>query len=175
MAGVIVADNDSLIRSILRAMLGDVGQDVLLAGDGEEAVRFASRMEASLVILDLNMPRMNGLMACQTIRALPGYAATPIVVLTALDQSRAGAAAQRAGATVVLHKPFQPATLLQLLSPYLGLDPSTQARLRRGAAQALQIAVNDPGGVRENIWGRSPSGRTAGPLDAGRDRLNVYR
>ena len=76
--GIIVADDDGMIRSILRASLDALDLNVFLASDGLEAVELASRIRAALIILDLKMPRMNGMLACQQIRLLPGNARTPI-------------------------------------------------------------------------------------------------
>jgi DNA-binding response OmpR family regulator len=59
-----------MIRSILRASLDALDMDVFLAADGLEAEEFASRIRAVLIILDLRMPRLNGLLACQQIRLL---------------------------------------------------------------------------------------------------------
>ena len=85
---VIVADNDAIIRSILRSVLEGEGFTVLPGIDGFEAVDIARRTQASLVILDYKMPHMDGITACSEIRQLPGYAATPIVILTAIRGGR---------------------------------------------------------------------------------------
>jgi len=139
--GVIVADNDMVIRGILRSILIGVGQEVHLAVSGEEAVAIASRMQARLVLLDLDMPKLNGLLACERLRALAGYASTPIVILTAYDGEDARRDAARAGATLFLVKPFQPAALLASLSPYLDIDTGTREAVTRAARRTRQIAI----------------------------------
>ena len=68
---VIIADNDYIVRGILRSVLEREGFTVLQAVDGLEAIDYASRTRALLVILDYKMPRLNGLGACAEIRRLP--------------------------------------------------------------------------------------------------------
>lgn len=176
MNGVIVADNDFLMRGILRSMLVGVGQTVFLASCGEEAVAFGTRLQARLVLLDLAMPRTNGLVACTQLRRLPGYAATPIVILTALEDAEARRAAVHVGATLFFTKPFRPASLLQALVPYLGLDPLTQETVARAAHRAQEIAAYDPDPA--STW-LQPSGaappRPSQAMEHGRSILDVYR
>src|ERR1700693_4100274 len=111
MPSVIVADNDLVVRGVLRSLLESVGQTVFLATCGEAAMAVAARVRANLVLLDLNMPRLNGFVTCEKLRLLPGYETTPIVVLSAHDGDRERHAAARVGATLFLSKPFQPAVL----------------------------------------------------------------
>src|ERR1700722_2593553 len=134
--GVVVADDDSMIRSILKDNLEAIQQDVFLANNGLEAVELASRMQASLVILDVKMPKLDGLVACERIRKLPGYALTPIVMLTFQDTERAQHAASRAGATMFLVKPFGSAALMLALSRYLPIDNTTQQAILDNAVRA---------------------------------------
>ena len=93
MKDVIVADNDYIVRGILRSILEREGFTVLQAVDGLEAIDYAMRVNARLVILDYKMPRLDGFGACAQIRHLPGYADTPIAVLTAFDNKDTRAAA----------------------------------------------------------------------------------
>lgn len=134
--GVIVADDDPMIRSILQGKLQAIEQDVYLANNGLEAVTLASQMQASLVILDVKMPKLDGLAACERIRRLPGYQTTPIVMLTFQDTERAQIAASRAGASMFLVKPFGSAALMLALSRYLPLDDATQQAIHANAIRA---------------------------------------
>lgn len=112
---VIIADNDQIVRGILRTMLEAEGFTVLQAIDGREAIGFAACTQARFVILDYRMPRLDGLAACAEIRQLPGYADVPIVILTAFHDDEARSAAQRAGASMFFTKPFRPIDLLRAL------------------------------------------------------------
>jgi two-component system alkaline phosphatase synthesis response regulator PhoP len=134
--GVIVADDDPMIRNILKDKLEAIEQNVFLANNGLEALGLASRMQASLVILDVKMPKLDGLLACERIRRLPGYATTPIVMLTFQDTERAQIAASRAGATMFLVKPFGSAALMLALSRYLPIDVITQQSIHDNAVRA---------------------------------------
>jgi len=121
---VIVADNDQVIRDILRFVLETNGFTPLLAVDGLEALDLATRTCARLVILDLKMPRLDGFTACAQISRLPGYANVPIAILSAFDSIETREAAQRAGATAFLSKPFKPVDLLRMMAELLA-EPAT--------------------------------------------------
>jgi len=117
---VIVAEDNSSLRAVLRSFLVECGLQGLLASDGVEAVAFAASTPAHLVILDVKMPHMDGLQACTHIRALPGYAAVPIVMLSAHAGQSVRATASRAGATLFLAKPISYLTLREGILPLLG-------------------------------------------------------
>jgi CheY-like chemotaxis protein len=136
LSGVIVADDDPLIRDILKAKLEALGQDVFLTNNGQEAVELASRMTAALVILDIGMPRLDGIAACGRIRALPGHKETPIVMLTFNDTAEAQAEASRVGASMFLAKPFGSAALMLALSRYLPIDEKTLREIQISAIKA---------------------------------------
>jgi two-component system, chemotaxis family, chemotaxis protein CheY len=131
---VIIADNDRIIRSILRSLLDTSGFNVLQAVDGLEAIDYAMRTLARLVILDYKMPRLDGLAACGQIRRLPGYAGVPIAILTAFNDEKARVAAQAAGATVFFAKPFTAIDLLYGVSLLLGSSPAS-AGMRSGPSE----------------------------------------
>jgi CheY-like chemotaxis protein len=96
--GVIAAENDLQMRGLPRSVLTHAGQQEFPAADGQEAVALARQFKARLVLLDVAMPRVNGLQACAMIRRLPGYADVPIVILTGYDEDQFRAAAVRFGA-----------------------------------------------------------------------------
>jgi DNA-binding response OmpR family regulator len=121
LGSAILGENDPLIRSIVRSILLQIELEVFPAADGEEAVQLAGRLAARIVLLDIGMPRMNGLLACRTIRAMPGYAAVPIIILTGYTDDRMREAAREVGADEFMTKPFRPDQLLHCLSAHLGL------------------------------------------------------
>ncbi len=124
---VIIADNDYIIRGILRSVLENEGFTVLQTIDGFEAIDYATRTRACLVMLDYKMPRLDGISACAGIRRLPDYADTPIIILTAFDDEETRAAARQAGVTAFLAKPFKPVDLLRVISDLLGSSPAAGA------------------------------------------------
>ena len=143
MKDVIIADNDYIVRGILRSILDREGFTVLQAVDGLEAIDYAMRVSAQLVILDYKMPRLDGFGACAQIRHLPGYADTPIAVLTAFDNEDARAAAGHAGVTAVMAKPFKPVDLLRAISGLMGPEQPTARRPDRAVRQSSGIACGN--------------------------------
>lgn len=161
-----------MIRDILRTMLEALNLNVFLASDGLEAVAFASRIQASLVILDLKMARLNGLLACERIRLLPGYGKTPIVILTGVPGRNPQAAAARVGATAYFAKPFSPAILLQGLSRFLPISDVRRDLIRRNADSSHGIAWSAQAPSAQVTLATHASG---GPPDRGKDILDVLR
>jgi CheY-like chemotaxis protein len=149
LTGVIVADDDGVIRDVLRSKLEAINQTVLLACDGQEAVDLASRMRAKLIMLDVKMPRMNGLLACQQIREMPHNTRTPIVILTSMIGNETELAAARIGATAFLTKPFRSAELLQALANFLSMSETMRDVISRAADRAGVIAraAPEPNGI----------------------------
>ena len=143
-AGVIVADDDPLIRGVLKAKLEALGQVVFLANNGVEAVALASRVLARLIILDIRMPKLDGVLACEQIRRLDGYAKTPIVMLTFDDSEKAHRLTARAGATMFLVKPFGSAALMLALSKHLPIDEATLHKIHAAAVRANAGSVFGP-------------------------------
>jgi CheY-like chemotaxis protein len=121
---VIVADNDVQMRDLIRSVLLRVRQQVFPVANGAEALMLARRFRARLVLLDISMPRLNGLQACTAIHNIPGYADVPIVMLSSHDDDRFRAAAKRVGATSFITKPFRPTLLLAQLAEYLDYPES---------------------------------------------------
>lgn len=148
----IVVDDDPMIRAILRSTLSSIGLDVQLASHGYEAVSLAARKQATLVLLDLAMPGLDGIATCARIRELPGYGEAPIVVLSAKVDQRSATAAKAAGATMVLAKPFQPAALLQALSPFCAISGTERTAIARGATQARNISRPPPASADQRTW-----------------------
>ena len=102
----IVADDSTLICDLLRDGLKRMFAQVHVCRDGGEAVEAARLARAALVILDYKMRTVDGIEACRRIRALPGYATVPIVLLTGFKNERTERQAALAGATLTDEKPF---------------------------------------------------------------------
>ncbi len=114
--GVLVVDDDPFIRKLVSTTLEDVSEFRLYeAGDGVQALEIAEREHPTIVFLDVDMPRMDGIDACREIRSNPATGAATIVILTAADGDGIQAEAKRAGADLFLTKPFSPLDLLRLV------------------------------------------------------------
>jgi CheY-like chemotaxis protein len=168
--GVILAENDGLMRSVIRSVLLRAEQLVFPAADGLEAVSLAQQFRARLVMLDIAMPRLNGILACEAIRALPGYAAVPIVILTGYADAPMRLAAKRVGANDFITKPFRANELLLRLASYLDLP----AHLLPATAAAEDDLL--PGA---RAWRNQPRAipllRENPHMTEGRETIGIYR
>jgi len=107
---VLIAEDEALIRLDLKEMLEEEGYDVCgEAGDGETAVTMARELRPELVILDVQMPVLDGITAAGQIA---GERIAPVVILTAFSQRDLVERARDAGAVAYLVKPFQKKDLL---------------------------------------------------------------
>jgi len=107
---VLIAEDEALIRLDLAEMLKEEGYEVVgEAGDGQEAVELADSLKPDLVIMDVKMPRRDGIDAASEIA---GKRIAPIVVLTAFSQRELVERAREAGAMAYLVKPFSATDLI---------------------------------------------------------------
>jgi two-component system, response regulator PdtaR len=101
---VVIAEDEALIRLDLAEMLAEEGYDVVgQAGDGQTAVDLAEEHRPDLVVLDVKMPKLDGITAAQRIA---GQRIAPVVILTAFSQRELVDRARDAGAMAYLVKPF---------------------------------------------------------------------
>jgi CheY-like chemotaxis protein len=105
MKRVLVVDDKATSRELIRTILENAGYTVTEAGDGLEAVRVAQRVEPDLILLDLQMPALDGFGALEQLRADPRFADLPIVALTASAMQGDREKALAAGFTSYLSKP----------------------------------------------------------------------
>lgn len=122
---VVVADDDAAIRGLVEVAVRKAGAQVAIAvGDGAAAVAAIREQQPHLAVLDVSMPVMSGLDACQLVRADPRFAALPIVMLSAAVHPAAVQSGMAAGADLYLEKPFSPralaATIRELLATRYG-------------------------------------------------------
>jgi two-component system, OmpR family, response regulator MprA len=104
MTSLLVVDDEPAVRDSLRRALALEGYEVSLAGDGEEALERLARADFEAVVLDVAMPRMDGVETCRRLRA--GGDHTPVLMLTARDAIDDRVAGLDAGADDYLVKPF---------------------------------------------------------------------
>jgi len=114
---VLVCDDEPNLRELIRVSLGPQYAFVE-AADGEQALALARSLRPQLVILDLMMPRLNGLDVLSKLKADPELAATPVLVVTAQPASEEEARTK--GADGVIVKPFGPEELAELAAELVG-------------------------------------------------------
>jgi len=106
---ILVADDEPSIREILSIQLARLGYDVMIAADGVEAVSIFEESRPDLVLLDVMMPRLDGLKACQKMRALEkkrGGRRAPVLFLTARDSTHDKTSAALSGGDDFVSKPI---------------------------------------------------------------------
>ncbi len=120
---ILVVDDEDDILDLLRYNLEKEGFRVDQASDGVEAVLAASAQVPDLIILDVMMPRMDGLEACRRIRELPALKGTPIVMLTARGEEDDHIEGLDVGADIYLTKPISmPVLMSQVRASLRGSD-----------------------------------------------------
>ncbi|KPL70158.1 hypothetical protein ADN00_19200 [Ornatilinea apprima] len=108
---ILAVDDNPVNLKVVSATLKQAGFEVATAGNGSEALEQVKIVKPALIILDINMPDMDGYEVCRRLRAMPATANTPIVMLTAHDSLEEKIKGFEAGADEYITKPFQPAEL----------------------------------------------------------------
>ena len=118
-AKILVAEDEPINQEVLLGILADAGLATNLAEDGAAAVALARQNDYDLIMLDMQMPRMNGVEAARAIRALPSYAHTPILAVTANAFSEDRQTCLAAGMNEHIAKPVDAAMVYQSLLRWL--------------------------------------------------------
>ena len=158
-----IAEDEALIRLDLREMLEEEGFEVVAeAGDGEAAVQLVEEHRPDLVVMDVKMPRMDGITAAERIASAR---LAPVVLLTAFSQRELVERARAAGAMAYLVKPFGKADLLPAVE---------MAMSRFDELVTLEAEVVD---LRDRLETRKLVDRAKGILQArfGLDEAAAYR
>ncbi|MBK5967102.1 hypothetical protein CCR95_24290 [Thiocystis minor] len=118
-ARILLADDEPINQMITRELLEEAGLAVEIAANGAEALALATRADYDLILMDLQMPVMDGLEATQRIRLLPNGATLPILALTANAFVDVQARCLAAGMTDFITKPVDPDALEAIVFSYL--------------------------------------------------------
>lgn len=116
---ILFVDDSESIREVVNATLENEGYEVLMAVDGEDALKHLTGDLIDLVLTDLNMPKKDGISLIKDIRANEAYKFTPILMLTTESQLDKKQLAKEAGATGWIVKPFVQEKLLATIKKVL--------------------------------------------------------
>ncbi len=138
---ILVAEDVLLNQEVIRRMLGSMGHDVTIAENGQEAVNCCKEIEYDLVLMDLQMPELDGISATRMIRALPlPISGVPIFALTANVGNDVRREAEAAGMDGLVPKPIELAELRRAINTVItspckaSPDPSAKQDRRRSRA-----------------------------------------
>jgi CheY-like chemotaxis protein len=118
-ARVLLAEDEPINQEVSRGLLEDVGLKVDIANDGSEAVAMAGRSDYDLILMDMQMPNMDGMDATRQIRRLPHAKNIPILAMTANAFIEDEKRCREAGMDDFLSKPVDPERLFATLLKWL--------------------------------------------------------
>ena len=119
-ARILVAEDEVISRMDLREMLENLGYLVVgEAGDGVTAVNLTRELRPDLILMDIQLPQMDGYEATRAIRAIPELATVPIIAVTSYTLSGDEAKTRAAGCDGYVAKPFSPRELLAKVREFL--------------------------------------------------------
>ncbi len=116
---IMAIDDDPVMQAYLHDLLEEAGYQVLVAGTGQEALLVLGRVHVDAILLDYQMPDMDGLAVLQHLRAMPKLADTPVLMLTVHSERHVVVESHVAGAQDFLVKPVDVALLRKKLKKYL--------------------------------------------------------
>ena len=118
-ATVLVVDDDPVIQRLLQVNFEMEDYTVITAGDGVEGLERARKEKPDIVLLDIMMPKMNGLEVCAALKGDPKTNGIPVILLSAKAQSADLQAGSDTGADDYVTKPFDPLELLEKVAEML--------------------------------------------------------
>ncbi|ESE41062.1 response regulator [Shewanella decolorationis] len=117
---ILIVDDSAAIRQMVEATLKSASYQVTLAKDGREALDLCASQRFDFILTDQNMPRMDGLTLIKSLRGMPAFMRTPIIMLTTEAGDDMKAQGKAVGATGWMVKPFDPQKLLAITAKVLG-------------------------------------------------------
>ncbi|MCU7375082.1 response regulator [Paucibacter sp. O1-1] len=140
-ARILVVDDDAGARRLARATLSRAGFSIVEAADGQAALEAMAVQLPDLVLMDVNMPRMDGFEACAALRAMPGGNRVPVAMMTGLDDTPSIDRAFEVGATDFITKPINwsvlPHRVRYMLRASIAINELQQNQRRLSNAQRI--------------------------------------
>ena len=140
---ILIVDDQPVNVDILQTRLAIHGYEILTAGDGEEALARARTAQPDVILLDIMMPKIDGIEVCQRLKADASLPFMPIIMVTARADSKDIVAGLNAGADEYLTKPVDQAALVARVKSMLrikALHDTVREQAARLEAQAEQLA-----------------------------------
>ena len=116
---ILVIDDSPTIRKLIAGKLEKCGHEVFCSADGVEAVELLEGLVPDLILLDINMPRMDGYQVCKLIRGTESTKDVPVVMISGKDGFFDKVRGRMAGTSGYITKPFGPETLMKVIESYL--------------------------------------------------------
>jgi len=138
---LLVVDDNAINLGVVAEHLVELGYQVLVALDGEEALRRAGFGHPDLILLDVMMPGMDGFETCRRLKAAPETRDIPVIFMTALDDVADKVAAFDAGGVDFISKPFQFRELLARVRTHLALREAREQVVVQNQALEQEIAA----------------------------------
>jgi DNA-binding response OmpR family regulator len=117
---ILIVEDEEDIVELLSAIFDDIGDyEVLSAGDGEEALRIAQVDNPDIILLDIQLPKLNGYKVCGLIKSDPAMSHTKVLMLSGIVQNSDWLRAREAGADGYIAKPFSSTALVEKVEELL--------------------------------------------------------
>ena len=116
---ILVVEDQEDNRQILRDLLGNAGYQLIEAENGEQALAAITKQRPDLILMDIQLPIMDGYAAARRIKADPALRAIPIIAVTSYALNGEERIARAAGCDDYVPKPFSPRQLLSKIRQYL--------------------------------------------------------
>jgi len=140
---ILIVDDNPENRDIFRARLARHGYEILTASDGEEALTTARATRPDLILLDIMMPKVDGIEVCRRLKADPAFPFTPIIMVTARADTKDIVAGLEAGGDEYLTKPVDQGALVARVKSMLrikALHDTVQEQAAQLEAQSAQLS-----------------------------------
>ncbi|RUO78874.1 two-component system response regulator [Idiomarina tyrosinivorans] len=124
-ASILVADDDLISSEVTKAMLAIYPVNVITVESGQAAIQQAIALRPQLILLDYEMPDINGADVCRELRRSDACQSTPVVAITSHHSATEMEDCRAAGMDATLHKPVNPDALDEILRRYLFNDASS--------------------------------------------------
>jgi DNA-binding response OmpR family regulator len=138
---IVVMEDDAGTRMLVASVLKKDGHDVLMAENGAQGLALVSQVKPDLIISDVHMPELSGFEMVSALRSQPSIAATPVILLTSLQERAHMRQGMTVGADDYITKPFHPAELREAVAAQLNRREMNRALQSLAVENAVQTAL----------------------------------